>query len=28
MRTMPGYGSNPAAFNVTIDDKGEIVGLF
>lgn len=28
MRTMPGYGSNPAAFNVTIDDNGEIVGLF
>jgi formate--tetrahydrofolate ligase len=28
MRTMPGLGSNPAAFSVTIDDNGEIVGLF
>ncbi len=27
MRTMPGLGSNPAAFRVDLDDDGEIVGL-
>jgi formate--tetrahydrofolate ligase len=27
MRTMPGLGSHPAAFNIDIDEKGEIVGL-
>jgi formyltetrahydrofolate synthetase len=28
MQTMPGYGSNPAAFNVDIDEDGTTVGLF
>jgi formate--tetrahydrofolate ligase len=28
MQTMPGYGSNPAAFNVDIDEDGKTVGLF
>jgi formyltetrahydrofolate synthetase len=28
MQTMPGYGKTPAAMNVDIDDRGEIVGLF
>jgi formate--tetrahydrofolate ligase len=28
MQTMPGYGKTPAAFNVDIDERGEIVGLF
>ena len=28
MQTMPGYGRSPAAFNVDIDERGEIVGLF
>jgi formate--tetrahydrofolate ligase len=28
MQTMPGYGSNPAAFNVDIDSEGRTVGLF
>jgi formyltetrahydrofolate synthetase len=28
MQTMPGYGKSPAAFNVDIDERGEIVGLF
>ncbi len=28
MRTMPGLGSSPAAFDIDIDDNGEIVGLF
>jgi formate--tetrahydrofolate ligase len=28
MQTMPGYGKSPAAFNVDIDEAGEIVGLF
>src|SRR5881227_3705483 len=28
MQTMPGYGRTPAALNVDIDDRGEIVGLF
>src|SRR6478752_2684587 len=27
MRTMPGLGSDPAAFHIDIDDDGEIVGL-
>ncbi len=27
MRTMPGLGSDPAAFHIDIDDHGEIVGL-
>ena len=26
--TMPGLPSNPAAFNVDIDEKGNMVGLF
>jgi formate--tetrahydrofolate ligase len=28
MRTMPGLGSHPAAFDIDIDDDGEIVGLY
>jgi len=28
MQTMPGYGKTPAALNVDIDERGEIVGLF
>ncbi len=28
MQTMPGYGANPAAVNVDIDDAGRTVGLF
>jgi formate--tetrahydrofolate ligase len=28
MQTMPGYGSNPAAFSVDIDEDGRTVGLF
>jgi formyltetrahydrofolate synthetase len=28
MQTMPGYGANPAAFNVDIDEDGRTVGLF
>jgi formyltetrahydrofolate synthetase len=28
MQTMPGYGKKPAAFDVDIDDRGEVVGLF
>jgi formate--tetrahydrofolate ligase len=28
MQTMPGYGANPAAFNVDIDEDGTTVGLF
>ena len=28
MRTMPGLGSSPAAFDIDLDDNGEIVGLF
>ncbi len=28
MQTMPGYGKTPAAVNVDIDERGEIVGLF
>jgi formyltetrahydrofolate synthetase len=28
MQTMPGYGSNPAAFNVDIDADGTTIGLF
>jgi formate--tetrahydrofolate ligase len=28
MRTMPGLGSDPAAFHVTIDDRGDVIGLF
>ena len=28
MQTMPGYGKKPAAMNVDIDERGEIVGLF
>ncbi|MGA2835328.1 MAG: formate--tetrahydrofolate ligase [Acidimicrobiales bacterium] len=28
MRTMPGLGSHPAAFDIDIDDAGEIVGLY
>jgi formate--tetrahydrofolate ligase len=28
MQTMPGYGANPAAFNVDIDSEGRTVGLF
>jgi formate--tetrahydrofolate ligase len=27
MRTMPGLGSNPAAFSIGIDDDGNVVGL-
>jgi formate--tetrahydrofolate ligase len=28
MRTMPGLGSHPAAFDIDIDEHGEIVGLY
>ncbi len=28
MRTMPGLGSHPAAFDIDLDDQGEIVGLY
>ncbi|MGD0883103.1 MAG: formate--tetrahydrofolate ligase [Acidimicrobiales bacterium] len=28
MRTMPGLGSHPAAFDIDIDDAGEVVGLY
>src|SRR2546421_4299668 len=28
MQTMPGYGANPAAVNVDVDDEGRTVGLF
>ena len=28
MRTMPGLGSHPAAFDIDIDADGEIVGLY
>ena len=28
MRTMPGLGSSPAAFDIDLDEHGEIVGLF
>jgi formyltetrahydrofolate synthetase len=28
MQTMPGYGANPAAFQVDIDSEGRTVGLF
>src|SRR5204863_244269 len=28
MQTMPGYGANPAAVNVDIDEDGRTVGLF
>ena len=28
MQTMPGYGANPAAVNVDIDESGKTVGLF
>ena len=28
MRTMPGLGSSPAAFDIDFDENGEIVGLF
>jgi formate--tetrahydrofolate ligase len=28
MQTMPGYGKTPAAFDVDIDERGEVVGLF
>ncbi len=28
MQTMPGLGSTPAAFDIDIDDEGNIVGLF
>ena len=28
MQTMPGYGTSPAAFDVDLDERGEIVGLF
>jgi len=27
MRTMPGLGSQPAAFTIGLDDDGNIVGL-
>jgi formate--tetrahydrofolate ligase len=27
MMTMPGLGSTPAAFNMDIDDRGNIIGL-
>ena len=26
--TMPGLSKNPAAYNIDVDDNGEIVGLF
>jgi len=28
MRTMPGLPSQPAAWNIDIDDQGNVVGLF
>jgi formate--tetrahydrofolate ligase len=28
MQTMPGLSANPAAFNIDLDDEGNIVGLF
>ena len=28
MRTMPGLGSHPAAFDIDIDENGEIIGLY
>jgi len=28
MRTMPGLGSTPAAFEIDLDENGEIIGLF
>jgi formate--tetrahydrofolate ligase len=28
MRTMPGLASNPAAFSIDLDEKGEVVGLY
>jgi formyltetrahydrofolate synthetase len=28
MQTMPGYGRKPAAFDVDLDERGEVVGLF
>ena len=28
MRTMPGLGSHPAAFDIDLDDQGNIVGLY
>jgi formate--tetrahydrofolate ligase len=28
MRTMPGLGSHPAAFDIDLDDEGNIVGLY
>ncbi len=28
MRTMPGLGSHPAAFDIDLDENGEIVGLY
>lgn len=28
MRTMPGLGSSPAAFEIDLDENGEVVGLF
>ena len=28
MRTMPGLGSHPAAFDIDLDDNGDIVGLY
>ncbi len=28
MRTMPGLGSHPAAFDIDLDDSGDIVGLY
>ena len=28
MRTMPGLGSHPAAFDIDLDEDGEIVGLY
>jgi len=28
MRTMPGFGSHPAAFDIDLDEHGEIVGLY
>ncbi len=28
MRTMPGLGSHPAAFDIDVDEDGEVVGLY
>lgn len=28
MKTMPGLGTSPAAFNIDIDDGGDTIGLF